>query len=227
MVSQSPVPGSPLIQEVKELPAPGHQQQFGSFIAADFNLISNTIRRKNWGRYPSSSLYPGTVAGGFSRSPALGVQNCRVCALSEGHGETQPGCLRGKKDRWLWKEYALNTVFQVNCEQEHNTFRNNTAKLNNLFTAGLPPLTLQYCNSFPPPPSPPPVLEATLYTSLFRQRKLGKYFSFKVINMIGEKKITHLPESAFCWEQELLYSLTWWFIAEVNCPNGLYTYHNN
>lgn len=44
MVIQSPVPGSTLIRE-RELSAPGHQQ-FSSFIAVDFNLISDMIRRK-------------------------------------------------------------------------------------------------------------------------------------------------------------------------------------
>lgn len=150
---------------------------------------------------PLYSRYPGTVAGVFTRSPALGVRNCGVCALPEDHGETQPWCLCGKKDQWLSKEYALNTLFQVNCEQEHNTSKNNMAKLNNLFTAGLPSLTLQYCNSFFF------FLQylKLLYITLFRQRKSGKYFSFKVINMIGEKKITHLPKSAFCWENRSFY----------------------
>lgn len=218
MVPQSLVPGSPLVQEVKELPAPGHQQQFDSFIAADFNLSSNMIRRKKRGTHPLYRLYAGTVAGDFTGSPALGVQNCRVCVLSEDHGETQPWCPCEEKDQCLWKEYALNTLFQVNCEQWHNTHKNNMARLNNLFTAGPPSSTLQDCSS---------LAFAVPYISLFRQWKSGKYFSFKVIDMIGEKQIVHLPQSAFCWEQELPHSPIWWIIGEVNCLNGLYTYHNN
>lgn len=92
------------------------------------------------------------------------------------------------------KEYALNTLFWLNCEQEHNTFKNNMAKMNNLFIVGLP-FRLHHCNSILPFFFFFSVLEDTLYISLLRQRKLGKYFSFKVISMSGEKKISHIPES--------------------------------
>lgn len=163
-------------------------------------------RRKNWGRHPLQSLSaPGTAA---RASPGVLPQ---VCALSAGRHSLGA---HGDKDWWLWKEYALNTLLQENNEQEH-IFKKIHLQLDCLLWQFTIVNSLFFL-----------VLETTLSVSFLRQRKRGKYFPFKVTNIIVEKKITHLSKNAFCWKQELLHNLIWWIIAEVNCPNGLYTYHN-
>lgn len=75
--------------------------------------------------------------------------------------------------------------------------KKHTTKLNNLFAAGLPPLTL---------PSPLDLQYLKLRSTYSDKGKRVNIFFFKVTKMFGEKEVTHLPKSAFCWEQELLHS---------------------
>lgn len=126
---------------------------------------------------------------GFSRSPASSL--CVVCR------ETQPWCqweqrlvtLEGVCTKYIasgkpWErtQHFQKIHLQLDCLLWQFTLVN--------------PLFLL-------------VLETTLSVSFLRQRKWGKYFPFKVTNIIVEKKITHLSKKAFCWKQELLHNLIW------------------